>query len=129
MNLLILLMAIAEVESGNNDKAIGPAGEVSRYQMTKTVWRQYAPASFDWRNRDNAEWIAVKHANWIRVRLPKDLENDPAAIAACWNVGVEAFKRCGYDVNRLPLSARDYVERVMNVYEDELRKENHGRHN
>jgi len=33
--------ALAMVESGGRDGAIGPAGEVSRYQIMPSVWRQY----------------------------------------------------------------------------------------
>ena len=33
---------LAEFESGNNDRATGWAGEVSRYQITKANWSRYA---------------------------------------------------------------------------------------
>ncbi|HXG49204.1 MAG TPA: hypothetical protein VNO52_16390, partial [Methylomirabilota bacterium] len=37
-----LLEALSLIESGNNDRAIGRAGEVSRYQILPTVWRRYS---------------------------------------------------------------------------------------
>jgi hypothetical protein len=36
--------ALSQIESGDNDAAIGAAGEVSRYQMKPELWRLYAPA-------------------------------------------------------------------------------------
>jgi hypothetical protein len=36
------LDALAMVETGCNDHATGRAGEVSRYQITPSVWRQYS---------------------------------------------------------------------------------------
>jgi hypothetical protein len=36
------LRALAEVETGTKDRAIGRAGEVSRYQISPRVWRQYS---------------------------------------------------------------------------------------
>ena len=34
-----ILDALSMIESGNNDKAVGKAGEVSRYQIRPSVWR------------------------------------------------------------------------------------------
>jgi hypothetical protein len=33
--------ALAELESGNNDAAIGPSGEISRYQVLPATWQHY----------------------------------------------------------------------------------------
>jgi hypothetical protein len=35
------LSALSAVESGHNDRAIGPRGEVSRYQILPSVWRRF----------------------------------------------------------------------------------------
>ncbi len=45
------------MESGNNDCAVGAAGEVSRYQIRPEVWRRYASADADW--TDPAEALPV----------------------------------------------------------------------
>jgi hypothetical protein len=42
--------ALAQIESGNNDHALGLAGEVSRYQIKPRVWHRYASADANWRN-------------------------------------------------------------------------------
>ena len=36
--------ALSLMESGNNDAAVGRAGEVSRYQINPVLWAQYCPA-------------------------------------------------------------------------------------
>jgi hypothetical protein len=36
-----LFTALGEFESGANDLAVGAGGEVSRYQITPSVWREY----------------------------------------------------------------------------------------
>lgn len=50
--------ALAQIESGNNDHALGLAGEISRYQIKPRVWHRYAPASANWRNAEQSLPIA-----------------------------------------------------------------------
>ena len=50
--------ALSQIESGDNDRALGSAGEVSRYQIKPEVWRRYAPAKADWANPDDALSVA-----------------------------------------------------------------------
>jgi hypothetical protein len=38
------LWALGQIESGENDRAIGPNGEVSRYQILPKVWIAYFPS-------------------------------------------------------------------------------------
>lgn len=40
--------ALSQIESGDNDLAIGPCGEVSRYQIRPDIWRHYAAEKADW---------------------------------------------------------------------------------
>jgi len=50
--------ALSQLESNNNDDALGAAGEVSRYQMKPAVWQRYAAPNADWRNPSNALEVA-----------------------------------------------------------------------
>ncbi len=50
--------ALAEIESNNNDNALGSAGEISRYQVRPEIWRRYAPAKANWRNASDALPVA-----------------------------------------------------------------------
>jgi len=51
--------ALSLIESGDDDFAVGSAGEISRYQMKPEVWRRYASADADWTNPTNALSVAV----------------------------------------------------------------------
>ncbi len=50
--------ALSQLESGDNDLAIGAAGEVSRYQVKLDLWRRYAAANADWQNPADALKVA-----------------------------------------------------------------------
>jgi hypothetical protein len=50
--------ALSQIESGDDDRAVGPAGEVSRYQIKPELWRRYAPTDADWTNPTNALSVA-----------------------------------------------------------------------
>jgi hypothetical protein len=53
-----LMAALSVIESGNNDKAIGKAGEVSRYQIIPRIWRTYGGGNP--RNAVEAKRVATK---------------------------------------------------------------------
>ena len=50
--------ALSLIESGDNDRAIGPDGEVSRYQMQRDVWKRYARTNADWTNPEDSLVVA-----------------------------------------------------------------------
>ena len=50
--------ALSQIESGDNDRAVGSAGEVSRYQIKPELWRRYASANANWTNPTNALFVA-----------------------------------------------------------------------
>ena len=84
--------ALSQIESGDNDRAIGRAGEISRYQIKPKIWRRYAPLSADWQKPQDSLAV-VKDAMQARCqdfersfhRSPTDFEfyvlwNAPAQI-------------------------------------------------
>ncbi len=50
--------ALSQIESGDDDRAVGAAGELSRYQIKPELWRRYAPAGADWTNPEHALSVA-----------------------------------------------------------------------
>ena len=50
--------ALSQIESGDNDRAVGRAGEVSRYQMLPEIWERYAPKDAKWENPKEALSVA-----------------------------------------------------------------------
>ncbi len=52
--------ALSQIETGDKDTAVGPGGEVSRYQIQPATWRQYAPTNSDPKNPADALAVAKK---------------------------------------------------------------------
>jgi hypothetical protein len=50
--------ALSQLESGDDDCAVGAAGEISRYQIKPEVWRRHAPTDADWTKQDDALSVA-----------------------------------------------------------------------
>jgi hypothetical protein len=97
--------ALSQIESGNNDKAVGRLGEISRFQILPNVWTALAPENADWENPKDALAVAKvamkkRCADFERTyhRAPTDFEfyvlwNAPAQIEQPSSVVSERAKR------------------------------------
>lgn len=84
--------ALSQIESGDNDRAVGAAGEISRYQIRPEVWQRFAPAAANWEDQKQALAVAKiimeqRYADFRRAtgRAPTDFEfyvlwNAPARV-------------------------------------------------
>ncbi len=52
--------ALSLIESGNNDRAIGPYGEISRYEVKPEIWTRYAPTNAHWTNPEVSLAVAKR---------------------------------------------------------------------
>jgi hypothetical protein len=50
--------ALSQIESGDNDRAIGKKGEISRYQILPEVWEEFAPEKANWESPKEALAVA-----------------------------------------------------------------------
>jgi len=50
--------ALSQIESGDNDKAVGKKGEISRFQILPDVWAAFAPENANWQNPKDALAVA-----------------------------------------------------------------------
>jgi hypothetical protein len=50
--------ALSQLESGDNDAIIGTAGEISRYQIRRDVWKRYAHTRANWQNPEDSLAVA-----------------------------------------------------------------------
>ena len=116
------LRALSTIESGDNDKAKGKHGELSRYQLKRSVWRQHFPSEKDQRHiPKEARRCAKAHLCWLELRLclAQRVKNpQPRDVYAAWNIGLEAFSRRDYDFDRLPANIKKRSERFNNLYEE-----------
>jgi hypothetical protein len=46
--------ALSQLETRDDDNAVGTAGEVSRYQIKPKLWRRYARSDANWKNPTEA---------------------------------------------------------------------------
>ena len=115
------LEAIAMVESGQNRKAIGKAGERGMYQVGKAAWsdanalleseKHFHFQWSQWRNALAQDMIAAAHLRILRKRFKADGHSTPTPeqLALAWNRGYEGAKSWNFAPN-------DYALRVANLF-------------
>ena len=52
--------ALSQIESGDNDTAVGSDGEISRFQMKPEVWKQYASTNANWADPQTSLSVATE---------------------------------------------------------------------
>ena len=81
------LKAISQIESGDNDSAVGLHGERSRYQIKPLVWHRYTPSQ-KFTDPDVARFIARKHLRHIRAILAGGgVRETPKIVGMFWRLG------------------------------------------
>lgn len=122
LDLSRLLDAIAQIETGGDDRKVGPSGERSKFQIRANVWRQHlADKPFTLCKGWAAEMVAEAHIEWLDATIPRatPLERDfrPYVLSWAWHGGRDSWLR----QNRLPWRRRvalnDYATRVCNLYD------------
>src|SRR5262249_54107416 len=99
-------------------RAIGSAGEISRYQIKPYIWKRYT-ASRAYNNALVSTWVADRYmANLeetferLSGRIPDDFDR-----YVLWNAGPRYYESVGFDqapVNRL---IRERAQRFVNLRE------------
>lgn len=116
------LRPLSMLETGNNDYAVGTAGERSRWQIRKTTWRKYTKVPFEYaRNANIAAVVASAHVQYLRDKLTTAYggrEPSPAQLYCAWNMGLTGFRRRQYLVSRCPTAVQERAERYANLYAD-----------
>ena len=111
-----LFFALGMIESGNDDRGIGRAGEVSRYQIHPSVWRNYS-GSRDYQNPDISLEVAHRHwiylSNYFRDRSGR--EPTTFDMYVLWNTRFGYYARKGFDPCRLSQVVRERAGRFVNL--------------
>lgn len=114
--------ALALIESGDNMKAVGAAGERTAWQIKPATWRAYTKPGEKLRmtSRTDAFVIAARIYTHNEVRFVTVHGRRPAAweVYAMWNLGWDGFKRRGFNLARCPRVTRDAALRYSNLWED-----------
>jgi hypothetical protein len=108
--------ALGMLETGNDDREIGGAGEVSRYQIMPSVWRRYSAS----RNFGNPQVsLAVAQRHWATLygafkqqagREPTDFD-----MYVLWNTHYGYYAARNFNPARLAPVVRDRAQRYVNL--------------
>ncbi len=108
--------ALGMIETGNRDHKIGGAGEVSRYQIMPSVWKQYSD-SRSYQDPDTSLEVAQQHwsANYARFkqqahRVPTDFD-----MYVLWNTRYSYYASHGFNPASLNPVVRDNAQRFVNL--------------
>jgi len=114
--------ALGQIESGSQDKAVGKAGEVSRFQILPGMWNGiiYRHGLGSVNSQSEAEaWVVVK--TWLAWNMRPLTKYRPSQIYALWH-RPDKFRRARYRLSSLTRREQDRCRRFANLYEMKLRE-------
>lgn len=108
--------ALGMIETGNHDNEIGGAGEVSRYQIMPSVWKQYSE-SRQYQNPQVSLSVAQQHWTKLYAGFQKQAHRDPSDfdMYVLWNTHYGYYAGKGFDPARLSAAVRDRAQRFVNL--------------
>jgi len=110
------LEALSMIETGDNDAAIGRAGEVSRYQIRPWIWRQYSPSS-SYADRRTSRQVAERHLAVLQTSFRDQTRREPTDfdLYVLWNAGPTYYARIGFSKSRVHPVIRERARRYANL--------------
>lgn len=128
LNTNALLRALSQIETGDNDKAIGRAGERSRYQIIRDTWNIYCGSrDFFTHSKDTevATQIARAHLSRLSVKYHTTCNKPPTPqdIYVMWNAGYGYYLLKHFRFDTVPVTIRKRAYRFQNLYEKFLKDE------
>lgn len=108
--------ALSMIETGINDRAVGRAGEVSRYQIMPSVWRHYS-RSRRYRNPAISLQVARKHWADLYKRFKQQAHREPTDfdMYVLWNTRYGYYAKRGFNPRRLQAVVRNRAQRFVNL--------------
>ncbi len=110
------VFALGMIETGNNDREIGAAGEVSRFQIHPSVWKVYSQ-SLDYSNPDISLQVARQHwsylANYFREKAGREPEDFDMYVL--WNTKYGYYARKGFSRQQISSVVQDRARRFVNL--------------
>jgi hypothetical protein len=110
------IAALGMIETGNDDRAVGGAGEVSRYQIKPWIWRQYSQSQAYADRRISTE-VAGKHLAVLEDTFKKRAGRAPTDfdIYVLWNAGPTYYSRIGFAKSRVHPVIQERARRFANL--------------
>jgi hypothetical protein len=111
-----LFFALGMIESGNDDRGVGRAGEVSRYQIHPAVWKNYSE-SWEYQNLDVSLQVARQHWNYLATYFRDKTAREPAPfdMYVLWNTRFGYYARKAFDPARVSAVVRERAQRFVNL--------------
>jgi len=109
--------ALGMIESGDDDHAVGSAGEISRYQIKKDIWRAYSSSSSFWDK--NEAWRIAEKVLATRIegyRRHTRRAPEPFDIYVLWNAPGQ-FQNAGYERKLVSRVVAERATRFANLVE------------
>src|SRR5437762_6714819 len=111
-----LFIALGMIESGNDDRGVGRAGEVSRYQIHPAVWRNYSE-SREYQNPGVSLQVARQHWNYLATYFRNKTGREPAPfdMYVLWNTRFGYYARKEFNPARVSAVVRERAQRFVNL--------------
>ena len=112
------LEALSQIETGNDDRVVGGAGEVSRYQIKPWIWRQYSDSEVYFNRRISTQ-VAEQHLAGLAQIFRKCTRREPTDfdLYVLWNAGPTYYNRIGFAKSRVHPVIRERARRYANLRE------------
>jgi hypothetical protein len=110
------LDAISMIESGDDDSAVGEAGEVSRYQIKPAVWHSLTN-SMAYEDRSVSCGVAAQYLSALESSFQSRAGRPPSDfdLYVLWNAGCSYYARIGFSALRVHPVVRERAERFVNL--------------
>lgn len=112
------LGAIGMLESGNDDRAVGRAGEVSRYQIKPGIWKRYTSLR-NYHDIELSSLVARQYLSDLEADFKKRTGREPTDFDryVLWNAGPSYYARIGFSSTRVHPVVRERAQRYVNLRE------------
>lgn len=113
---LTKLEAISMLETGNNDSAVGRAGEVSRFQIMPRTWRSFT-SSQAYTDKQMSAWVADQYLGLLETTFSHRAGREPSDfdLYVLWNAGPAYYERIGFSAARVHHLIAERAQRFVNL--------------
>ena len=108
--------ALSMIETGGDDREIGSAGEVSRYQIMPSVWRHYSD-SRSYHDPETSLEVAQRHWSALYDSFKQQARRKPTDfdMYVLWNTHYGYYANRGFKPEHLNAVVRDRAQRYVNL--------------
>ena len=108
--------ALSMIETGGDDREIGSAGEVSRYQIMPSVWRHYSD-SRSYHDPETSLEVAQRHWSALYDSFQQQAHRKPTDfdMYVLWNTHYGYYANRGFKPDRLNAVVSERAQRYVNL--------------